>query len=136
MFIITKRFNFEAAHRLEDWPTDHQCHRCHGHSYQLIVALKDSTLLKGLDVVQDYGVISKIVKERIIDKYDHQYLNEILEVKNTTAEYLAFTFFYDLYEVFGKSLYYVEVKETDNSSALYIPEVYERKETDNNVEGE
>ena len=124
MYLITKSFHFEAAHRLKDWPTDHQCHRLHGHSYKIIVVITGQELSsppKG-DVLLDYGDISKIVKKHVVDVYDHQYLNDILEINNVTAEFLA-KHIYHILEPMIPGLYYVEVKETENSSALYTPGV-------------
>ena len=94
MISITKRFRFEAAHRLEDWPHDHQCHRLHGHSYVLEVSVVvDPTKLKEdkrkPGAILDFAEVSTIVKHHIISKWDHQYLNDVLGMKNTTAEKLV-----------------------------------------------
>jgi 6-pyruvoyltetrahydropterin/6-carboxytetrahydropterin synthase len=34
----------------------------------------------------DFGDIKRIAKERVIDRLDHQYLNEVMPPMNTTAE--------------------------------------------------
>lgn len=92
MIAITKRFRFEAAHRLEDWPEGHQCHRLHGHSYVLEISLlgtgtgRDSTKP---GVLLDFADLGAIVKREIIAKWDHQYLNDILGERNTTAEFMV-----------------------------------------------
>ncbi len=122
MYLITKTFHFEAAHRLADWPEDHQCHRLHGHSYQLTVAISGHNLSPPpkQGVLLDYGDISKMVKKHIVDVYDHQYLNDLLDTRNVTAEFLAKHIF-QILESMIPHLKYIEVRETENSSALYLP---------------
>lgn len=84
MFEITKRFTFEASHQLP-W---HQgkCQRLHGHSYKLEVTLQALTLDQN-GIVIDFDVLSDIVNRTIIDRFDHQHLNEFFP--NPTAEVLA-----------------------------------------------
>jgi len=81
---ITKSFRFEAAHSLYHLPESHQCHRLHGHSYEIIVGVSGSVIKEW---VQDYAEISVVVMP-IIQSLDHRNLNEILPCA-TTAENLA-----------------------------------------------
>lgn len=74
MFIrITKQFSFEMAHAL--WGYDGPCRHIHGHSYELFItllgkpALPQSGPKQGM--VIDFSVLKALVKELIIDKYDH-----------------------------------------------------------------
>ncbi len=70
---ITKAFRFEMAHALKGY--DGLCRNIHGHTYELRVTvigkpISDETSPK-LGMVMDFGDLKKIVKETIIDKYDH-----------------------------------------------------------------
>lgn len=120
MYSITKTFKFEAAHQLLDWPEGHQCSRLHGHSYELTVELIGSSLsiTDKPGVIEDYGDISAYVKKHIISKWDHRNLNEVLGMRNTTAENLAMIAF----NILAKHLVQlnrVTINETSSSSASY-----------------
>lgn len=80
MFLVTKKFKFDAAHNLLNYNGD--CENIHGHTYQLEVSYKGKKQNNGL--VIDFNIIKKIVNEKIIKILDHKYLNEIL--KQPTAE--------------------------------------------------
>ncbi len=88
--IITKNFRFEAAHHL---PGHHgKCARPHGHSYRLEVTIrgpiKDAPGESDHGMVMDFGDLSQIVKNSVIESLDHQDLNVVTEF-HTTAENLA-----------------------------------------------
>ena len=70
---ITKQFNFETGHALYGY--DGKCRNVHGHSYKLSVTvigrpITDTTHVK-LGMVIDFGDLKKIVKEEIVDEFDH-----------------------------------------------------------------
>ncbi|MEG3656329.1 6-carboxytetrahydropterin synthase [Arenibacter palladensis] len=70
---ITKQFNFETGHALFGY--DGKCRNVHGHSYKLSVTvigkpITDTTHVK-LGMVIDFGDLKKIVKEEIVDQFDH-----------------------------------------------------------------
>jgi 6-pyruvoyltetrahydropterin/6-carboxytetrahydropterin synthase len=70
---ITKQFNFETGHALYGY--DGKCRNVHGHSYKLSVTvigkpITDTSHVK-LGMVIDFGDLKKIVKEEIVDKFDH-----------------------------------------------------------------
>lgn len=70
---LTKEFRFEASHAL--WHYDGLCKNIHGHSYILQVTvigtpIQDTNHTK-LGMVMDFGDLKKIVKEEIVDSYDH-----------------------------------------------------------------
>jgi 6-pyruvoyltetrahydropterin/6-carboxytetrahydropterin synthase len=95
---ITKQFSFEAAHFLPDY--DGKCNSLHGHSYKLrvTVARVDKAVTVGGQedgMVIDFGVLKKIVNEKIISKLDHAYLNEIFPFR-PTAELMARWMFQEL----------------------------------------
>ncbi len=70
---ITKQFNFETGHALYGY--DGKCRNVHGHSYKLSVTvignpITDTNHVK-LGMVIDFGDLKKIVKEEIVDQFDH-----------------------------------------------------------------
>ncbi|NOY50039.1 MAG: 6-carboxytetrahydropterin synthase [Chlorobi bacterium] len=70
---ITKEFKFEMAHALPGY--DGLCKNIHGHSYELLVSvggipIADSSNPK-YGMVMDFGDLKKIVRETIVDKFDH-----------------------------------------------------------------
>ena len=81
---IRKSFTFEAAHVLPNHPG--KCARLHGHSYRLDVALEGPLQASGpaAGMVEDFEVVSRVVKAAVIGELDHRSLNEVLE--NPTAE--------------------------------------------------
>lgn len=68
---VTKLFTFDMAHALYGY--DGPCKNIHGHTYHLEVSLLgypfDDTTKEGM--VIDFGDLKKIVKNEIIDKFDH-----------------------------------------------------------------
>lgn len=83
---IGKRFTFEAAHWLSGLPAGHKCGRMHGHSYTVEVVL-EATELTGPGFVVDFGELAPL-KRYLDERYDHQLLNEVLDVE-PTSENLA-----------------------------------------------
>jgi 6-pyruvoyltetrahydropterin/6-carboxytetrahydropterin synthase len=70
---ITKQFSFETGHALYGY--DGKCRNVHGHSYRLSVTvigipIKDSDNVK-FGMVIDFSDLKKIVKEEIVDVFDH-----------------------------------------------------------------
>ena len=84
---IRKSFTFEAAHVLPHHPG--KCARLHGHSYRLDVALDGPLQATGpaAGMVEDFEVVTRIVKAAVIDALDHRSLNELMD--NPTAENIA-----------------------------------------------
>ncbi len=70
---ITKKFSFETGHALYGY--DGKCKNVHGHSYRLEVTvigipINDNTNVK-FGMVIDFGDLKKIVKEEIVNVFDH-----------------------------------------------------------------
>ena len=70
---ITKKFSFETGHALYGY--DGKCRNVHGHSYKLSVTvigepIADSSHVK-FGMVIDFSDLKKIVKEEIVDVFDH-----------------------------------------------------------------
>lgn len=70
---ITKEFSFETGHALFGY--DGKCRNVHGHSYKLAVTVIgkpiDSPGEVKLGMVIDFGDLKKIVKEEVVDPFDH-----------------------------------------------------------------
>lgn len=70
---ITKQFSFETGHALYGY--DGKCKNVHGHSYKLSVTvigtpITDTSHVK-FGMVIDFTDLKKIVKEEIVDIFDH-----------------------------------------------------------------
>ena len=70
---ITKQFSFETGHALYGY--DGKCKNVHGHSYKLSVTVIGKPILDRSNVkfgmVIDFTDLKKIVKEEIVDQFDH-----------------------------------------------------------------
>jgi len=70
---ITKQFNFETGHALYGY--DGKCKNVHGHSYKLSVTVIGKPITDNSNVkfgmVIDFTDLKKIVKEEIVDQFDH-----------------------------------------------------------------
>lgn len=145
MIRITKIFTFETAHVLYNY--DGKCKNMHGHSYKLFVTVK-GTPINDVEhpkngMVVDFGDIKKIVKEEIVDVWDHavlinagsphKVLGEDLEQKGHKVIYCNFqpTCENMLYEIArkiqsqltgGVQLAYLKLHETENSYGEWFAE--------------
>jgi len=70
---VTKEFTFEMAHALLGY--DGSCRFVHGHSYGLSVTVVGNPVEAinnpKLGMVIDFGDLKKIVKETVVDAFDH-----------------------------------------------------------------
>jgi 6-pyruvoyltetrahydropterin/6-carboxytetrahydropterin synthase len=70
---ITKQFSFETGHALYGY--DGKCKNVHGHSYKLSVTVIGEPITDRNNVkfgmVIDFSDLKKIVKEEIVDQFDH-----------------------------------------------------------------
>lgn len=80
---ICREYDFDAAHQLEWHPG--ACRRLHGHTYRLELSVAGQLDERG--VVMDFAELDQIVRARVLDWVDHQYLNNLIE--NPTAERVA-----------------------------------------------
>ena len=84
MIYLTRRERFNAAHRLfkKEWSDEKNFEvfgKCsnpnwHGHNYQLFVTIKGD-INPETGFVVNLKVLSKIVREKVIEKIDHKNLN-------------------------------------------------------------
>ncbi|MBC7439159.1 MAG: 6-carboxytetrahydropterin synthase [Flavobacterium sp.] len=70
---ITKQFSFETGHALYGY--DGKCKNVHGHSYKLSVTVIGTPIFDRNNVkfgmVIDFSDLKSIVKEEIVDHFDH-----------------------------------------------------------------
>ncbi len=70
---ITKEFTFETGHALYGY--DGKCKNIHGHSYKLAVTVIGKPISEPgqikLGMVIDFGDLKKIVKQEVVDPFDH-----------------------------------------------------------------
>jgi len=70
---ITKQFSFETGHALYGY--DGKCKNVHGHSYKLFVTIIGTPISDKNNVkygmVIDFSDLKKIVKEEIVERFDH-----------------------------------------------------------------
>lgn len=101
MVYLTRVEHFNAAHKLynPDWSKEKNeaifrgCanENWHGHNYELRVTIKGSPSPETGYAI-DARILSKIIKEYVIEKIDHKNLNldvEFMKGKMTSAENLA-----------------------------------------------
>jgi 6-pyruvoyltetrahydropterin/6-carboxytetrahydropterin synthase len=136
---VTKKFTFDMAHALFGY--DGPCKNIHGHTYHLSVTLMGMPILDSSDVklgmVVDFGDLKQIVKEQILNTYDHALvLNEdapysksevisnefekvILVPYQPTCENLLLSFVHKLKPLFPVSnqLVSIRLEETPTSFA-------------------
>ncbi len=84
--LLSKDFTFDSAHFLTEYHG--KCEHLHGHTYKLRVTVEGKVQSNGLLI--DFGILKKIVKEQILDKYDHRCLNDFFD--NPTAENVVMEF--------------------------------------------
>ena len=139
---ITKIFTFDAAHALTQYYG--KCENMHGHTYRLEVTVEGPVAENGM--VVDFVLLKRIVKRRVLEKLDHQNLNDHFE--NPSAELIAQWIWEQLENFdallkeeiadpnFGKDLkaYLKDVENLDRSVGAGI-KLYEVKlaETTNNI---
>ncbi|OHD55425.1 MAG: 6-carboxytetrahydropterin synthase QueD [Spirochaetes bacterium GWF1_51_8] len=114
---LTKDFKFDAAHSLENYHG--KCENLHGHTYKLSVTVK-ARMLPENGMIVDFVELSKIVKDNIISKLDHSFINDT--VKQSTAENIVMWIHGKLAEILTTEVYeFYEIKlwETETSYATW-----------------
>jgi len=123
MYEVTVEDSFAAGHYLRDYKG--KCENPHGHNYKVRVTLAGASLDKA-GLLLDFKALKEVMKH-VIDRLDHQMLNEIepFIVLNPSAENLA-KYFYDQTNDRLKSrtsgrvaVKDVTIWETDTTTARY-----------------
>ena len=81
--LLRKEFTFDAAHNLVRYHG--KCEALHGHTYRIAVVLEGTPDEEGM--IMDFTDLSDIVKERVVSRLDHSYVNDVIE--QPTAENIA-----------------------------------------------
>lgn len=134
MFKITKRFEFEATHKLK-LTYDSPCANFHGHSYKVEINIQSEELDEN-GMVMDFSKLN-LLKDWVMENWDHAAIVPTSlvtdEIKaefgklyefphaNTTAEYMCFYLHQKAIELFdadGKDIS-ITVYETTNNCATY-----------------
>lgn len=110
--LITKKFTFDSAHNLKNYKG--KCKNLHGHTYVLYVTIIGE-INKKSGMVMDFSDINYIVKEKVINSFDHNYINKIL--KQPTAENMS-VWIWDKLKKHLK-IYKIELWETPDSFVTY-----------------
>ena len=131
---ITRRERFSASHQLINHQLNNQdnknlfgkCYNLHGHNYELFVTITGKINPKSGFII-DLKNLKKIICKKVINKIDHQNLNEVEFLNNTipTTENLCIAIWgqieYDIKKLGGK-LYKIKIKETENNYFEYYGE--------------
>lgn len=134
---ITRRERFNAAHKLWNtkWSDEKNFEvfgKCanenwHGHNYELFVTVSGEPD-EDTGCIIDLKILSKILKERVIEKLDHKNLNldvPFMKGKMASTENLAVAIWMEVQseiEAHDCKLHCVKVIETENNYAEYFGE--------------
>lgn len=134
---ITRRERFNAAHKLWNpkWSDEKNYEvfgKCanenwHGHNYELFVTVSGEPD-EDTGCVIDLKILSKIIKERVIEKLDHKNLNldvSFMKGKMASTENLAVAIWKEIcgeIDTYDCKLHGVKVIETENNFAEYFGE--------------
>jgi 6-pyruvoyltetrahydropterin/6-carboxytetrahydropterin synthase len=137
MLYITRKERFNAAHKLyrEEWSNEKNMEvfgKCsnpnwHGHNYDLFVTVKGQVQPETGFVI-DLKFLSNLIKEKVIDKLDHQNINidvDFMQGKMASTEVLALAIWNQLDEPIraqGCFLHSVKLYETENNFVEYFGE--------------
>ncbi len=114
---VTKEFTFDSAHFLPNYHG--KCENMHGHTYRLQVVVDGPLDSEGM--VIDFALLKKIVKSKVLDKLDHQTINDI--IKTPSAENMAIWIWEQLVDSSELPnevrLHEIKLWETPNSFVTY-----------------
>ncbi|MCM8814620.1 MAG: 6-carboxytetrahydropterin synthase QueD [Candidatus Omnitrophica bacterium] len=91
MFEITVVSSFSSAHHLRQYRG--KCEKLHGHNWNVELTVSGEPDSES-GVVIDFGILKQIL-EKVLEKLDHTYLNDIDHFKkvNPSSENIAFFIF-------------------------------------------
>lgn len=137
MLYITRKENFNAAHRLFRADYDDKTNlevfgKCsnpnwHGHNYTLFITVAGD-INSETGFVINLKDLSKTIQEKVIEKIDHKNINlevDFMKDKMASTEILTIAIWEQLEEgikQLGASLFSVKLFETENNFAEYFGE--------------
>lgn len=113
---LVKRYRFEAAHQLMNVGDGHPCGRVHGHSYVVELCLAGPVDPQSGWLV-DFADVDAAWKG-VHDLVDHQFLNDLPGIGNTTCENLCRWIWNELFDRLPM-LARVTVWETEDARCEY-----------------
>ncbi len=119
MYELVKTFPFEAGHTLE--AHDGACRMPHGHSYTMAITIRGESITPSgpkENMLIDFHDIGSIVKPMVETYLDHKWLNDTLQTKAPTAEYIA-KWVFDYLQSKLPGLFRVSISETATSTASW-----------------
>ncbi len=130
---LTRRERFSSAHKLENKNLSlkeneeifGKCLTLHGHNYELFVTVKGQAKEKD-GFVCDLKKLSSVLKKHVINKLDHQFINEVdfMKGKISSTENLCIGIWQELdkiiYSELNCQLHCVKVYETENNIFEYF----------------
>ena len=129
---ITRRERFASAHNLvntqltkeDNMKLFGKCYNIHGHNYELFVTVTGH-IKKTSGFVMDLKDLKEIIRNKVINKLDHNNINDIdfMKGKITTTENLCIAIWNEISEPISKlgaQLYKIKIKETENNSFEYL----------------
>lgn len=121
MYELTIIVDFEAAHRLPNYPG--KCQRLHGHNWKVEASVIGNKL-NSLGMLIDFSDLKKELNN-VISTLDHYYLNEIeaFKIVSPTAENIA-KYIFDTFSqrpIFSDdiTLSFIKVWESSRSAVTY-----------------
>ena len=85
MYRLQVKGHIDSAHYIASYKG--KCSRVHGHRWDIEAVLEGSKL-DYMNMVADFGEV-KACMDYVLDRLDHQILNNVLNENDVTAEYLA-----------------------------------------------
>ena len=129
---ITRRERFSSAHKLKNTNLSEKdneklfgkCSGLHGHNYELFVTISGDIKPQSGFIV-DLKDLKKIIQEKITDKLDHNYINDVdfMQDKISTTENLCIQIWNELkepIELLGAKIYKIKITETENNYFEYF----------------
>lgn len=121
MLTATKKFTFEYAHFLPDYPG--KCKDIHGHT-----GILEVTVIRTVDFVSEYGKthnmvmdfsdLKKIVEENVLEHLDHKLINDIMTYP--TAEEIIEWIAAKLLKILPHALHKLRLYETPTSFVEWV----------------
>ncbi len=118
MYSLLIKTHFDAAHYLKDYPGE--CANLHGHTWKVEV-LVEGEELNEIDLLYDFKDL-KQATEKVIQKFDHKYINEIkpFDRMSPTGENLSRFIHQELGKLLPEQITLKEVRIWESDSACLI----------------
>ena len=119
-YYVKKHFKFDAAHKLERHKG--KCKNLHGHTWKGWVSVW-AEKLDGNHMVMDFAELKGTI-DSVIDKFDHKYLNDVIDCDQTTSEIMAEIIYHEIKHKLERPKQRIFIRsvciiETDGSEAIY-----------------